>query len=68
MKNTITANNSTFSIDRDGIVSVFPTPHFTMMDLVLVGEMAIATAKRKKIKIPRMTNKWWKIPTLNQVA
>ena len=64
----ITANNSTFSIDRDGLVIVFPTPHFTMLDLVLVGEMAMQAAKRKKIKQPRMTNKWWKIPTLNQVA
>ena len=68
MKNTITANNSMFSIDRDGVVSVFPTPHFTMIDLVLVGEMAIQAAKRKHSKVPRMTNKWWKIPTLNQVA
>ena len=68
MKNTITANNSSFSIDRSGKVSVYPTPHFTIMDLVLVGEMAIKEAKRKRVKIPRLTNKWWKIPTLNQVA
>tara|TARA_R110002020_G_C16295509_1_gene772758 strand:- start:1232 stop:1447 length:216 start_codon:yes stop_codon:yes gene_type:complete len=62
------SNNCLFRVARDGFVELYPSPHFTMVDLVLVGEKAVERAKEAKVKMPEMTNKWWKIPTLSQVA
>ena len=64
----IYANNSHFILKRDGTLKIHPTPSFTYLDLLLVGDMALQHAREKKVKLPRMTNRWWEIPTLTEVV
>jgi len=63
----IYANNARFRLNRDGSLIIYPDPNFTMLDLKLVGEMALEFAKKHRIKRPRFVNAWWKIPTLQEV-
>lgn len=67
LKKYIYANNASFRVE-DGQVLINATPHFTMLDLVLIGEMAVAWCKKMKKKMPDLTNKWWSIPTLTDPA
>ena len=62
------ANNCQYHVSKDGRVELLPTPHFTIVDLILVGELAIERAKKAKVRMPALTNRWWLIPTLTDVV
>lgn len=55
----LSTENAQFKVNRDGTLSLYPGPGFTLPEVVEVIKLAIDHARSSKIRIPTQWNKWW---------
>ena len=61
MKNMLSTENTLFTINRDGLLSIWLTSRNILPgEIERVLKMATMHARRKKTKKPVSWNKWWK--------
>ena len=72
MKKLVPAHNANFHLGNKGLLTIYPSESFTILDYWRTFKMAKLHAKKKKIKKPEKINRFWdksySVPTLTDVV